>query len=421
MGFVYVASNPWIPGLLKVGHTTDLQNRLETLSNTSVPGRFSYEFHVESFLSETIEKMAHSLLEEKRVDPSKEFFSCSVSEAKGAIEKALRQAMKKAQEDPSPVVIKDFIPEQYRLAIDAGDLYDGWIDVRRLHQKGRLRWKTVAGVDYLYRMNFGNGNGKSLGRRSVETEELFQSSMVIEEQSKNGWERLLFKGRLMKAAKLPLVSGFVSETLRILDVEGLLGNRLWISGDAAIPAYQMEAGAILSPVSFSPTVLHLEFSPEDREKILELLVDLLRKEDSTWCFNKEREGCLQNKKGFQIEVSNVLGNFLRSEQAVTGKLISHVVCDVYGKPCRIVAPDPRLFALHKLHMANVEGRNPFKREKDLQQADAILTLVEERMPHYPLDEDFRKELAPELSRCLAAWEESRRPSPPSKPSRARLG
>ena len=51
----------------------------------------------------------------------------------------------------------------------------------------------------------------------------------------------------------------------------------------------------------------------------------------------------------------------------------------------MVAPDPRLFALHKLWLAEQPGREPVKNGRDRAQGTAVLQLLLERLPEYPLD------------------------------------
>ena len=41
--------------------------------------------------------------------------------------------------------------------------------------KGGMHWKTISGAEYLYRTLDGKGAAKSLGRRSPETEQIYQS------------------------------------------------------------------------------------------------------------------------------------------------------------------------------------------------------------------------------------------------------
>ncbi len=78
-----------------------------------------------------------------------------------------------------------------------------------------------------------------------------------------------------------------------------------------------------------------------------------------------------------------------------------------GTPARIVAPDPRWFALHKLRMSAQAKRNPLKRPKDRKQGLALLEAVATAMPHYPLDDAFEAALPDELRPYLAQWQSLR--------------
>src|SRR3546814_19634393 len=73
-------------------------------------------------------------------------------------------------------------------------------------------------------------------------------------------------------------------------------------------------------------------------------------------------------------------------------------------PARIVAPDPRWFALHKLWMSQQAKRNPLNRPKDRKQGLALLDAVAEAMPHYPLDAAFEAAIPSELQGCFDNWQ-----------------
>ena len=84
-GYVYVMSNPSMPGLLKIGFSSkDPKERAAELSkDTGVPKPFvvEYEAHVEN--PKGYEQSVHKRLQQKRY--GKEFFECSVEEAVIAI------------------------------------------------------------------------------------------------------------------------------------------------------------------------------------------------------------------------------------------------------------------------------------------------------------------------------------------------
>lgn len=85
-GFVYVLSNESMPGLVKIGSTTEHpQKRASQLRTTGVPTPFKVEFavwvedHIES------EQLAHERLQDDRCVENREFFRIDVFEAIEAI------------------------------------------------------------------------------------------------------------------------------------------------------------------------------------------------------------------------------------------------------------------------------------------------------------------------------------------------
>jgi hypothetical protein len=81
-GYVYILSNPLMPGLLKIGKTTrDVAGRANELYQTGVPGPFKIEFDLVSPDCHRLEVAMHSALSKDRVDPGREFFSVDVAKA----------------------------------------------------------------------------------------------------------------------------------------------------------------------------------------------------------------------------------------------------------------------------------------------------------------------------------------------------
>ncbi|MFC5591669.1 GIY-YIG nuclease family protein [Sporosarcina soli] len=91
IGVIYIATNKFIPNLLKIGMTTNIETRIPSMSNSSsVPGKFVLEYESPSTRHVDIaEKYIHALLHEYRVDLSKEFFNLSIPNAIRIIEKAI--------------------------------------------------------------------------------------------------------------------------------------------------------------------------------------------------------------------------------------------------------------------------------------------------------------------------------------------
>lgn len=88
-GWVYVLANPFfIDEIYKVGRTTGpIQHRIRQLRTTGVPGDFDCLFA--AWFSDCVhaEALIHELLDQYRVDPSREFFNAPLSEIKKAMRK----------------------------------------------------------------------------------------------------------------------------------------------------------------------------------------------------------------------------------------------------------------------------------------------------------------------------------------------
>ena len=76
-GYVYVATNPAMPDLVKIGSTTqdDPQSRISSLFNTSVPAPFEMVYAA-SVSSDpvAVEQVLHTAFAPQRVHPKREFF-----------------------------------------------------------------------------------------------------------------------------------------------------------------------------------------------------------------------------------------------------------------------------------------------------------------------------------------------------------
>ena len=79
--FVYIVTNPSIPGQIKVGRTSNLKRRLKELQSSGVPTPYHYEFVILVEDSKTAESSAHYVLRFNRVSSNREFFKIDVAEA----------------------------------------------------------------------------------------------------------------------------------------------------------------------------------------------------------------------------------------------------------------------------------------------------------------------------------------------------
>jgi len=87
IGYVYVMTNPAMPGLVKIGYTTGLPaDRARELSAASgVPVPFFVEFSIEVDEPFMLEALVHDQLAGFRLNPSREFFRTSPARAADVI------------------------------------------------------------------------------------------------------------------------------------------------------------------------------------------------------------------------------------------------------------------------------------------------------------------------------------------------
>lgn len=87
-GFVYVLSNPSMPGVLKIGKTTrSVDERARELSNeTGIPTSFVVEHSTETIDCHNLERAVHYRLVKERVNDKREFFKLDLKDAINIVE-----------------------------------------------------------------------------------------------------------------------------------------------------------------------------------------------------------------------------------------------------------------------------------------------------------------------------------------------
>ncbi|TCM15406.1 hypothetical protein EDF56_11086 [Novosphingobium sp. PhB165] len=327
--------------------------------------------------------------------------------------------------------VRPFSDEQSRLLVNLRQRYETWIEAERdlAALPYDLRRKTVNGHEYLYRIFDRGGNGKSLGAMTPELEAQFadyhETKAALKERVRALRPALAEAAALYRALRLPLLSSDAGPILRECDRRDLLGSHLLVVGTNAIAAYMIEAnGRIELPdetEDFDLAWIALEAEEHERR-----VWDMLKAVDSTFTVNAERDFQARNAKAYEVELlvapsrAATLGGrdqprpvpLPEQEWLLLGRPVDQVIGCRDGSPARIVAPDPRWFALHKLWMAAQAKRNPLKRPKDRMQGLALLDAVAEAMPHYPLDEAFIAALPGELAPFFEEWRGLSQAAPP---------
>jgi hypothetical protein len=76
-GIVYCLVNPAMPDVVKIGKTIDIEQRLRSLDNTSVPLPFLCVMAMEVDDADEAERLLHDVFSDHRVRSSREFFEVS--------------------------------------------------------------------------------------------------------------------------------------------------------------------------------------------------------------------------------------------------------------------------------------------------------------------------------------------------------
>lgn len=314
--------------------------------------------------------------------------------------------------------MRDFSPDLNRLLSDAQNHYEQYLQVQRLKAglPNWMSWKTVNGKQYLIQGDSGGKNQKSLGLKNHETEALHAQFVQQKTQLKSDEEaintRLAERALQLKALGIGRVPNTFARITRQFDVDGVLGTYLWVGGTHAIYAYEVMAGASLDvelrateDIDFVWPITH-EIITKNAPKNL---LGTLKAIDSTFSVNTENQFSVRNSKGMVVDfitspegAKYTLKEYLKPI-AIAGQewltalpSVSSIVIDDQGLPLRFAVPDPRLFALHKLWIAQNPKRNALKKQKDIQQGKAIIELVQNKLLHLPFDENFCKHLPTEL-------------------------
>ncbi len=323
-------------------------------------------------------------------------------------------------------VISPFSPEQERALINLRQRYDAWINAERdiTALPYDLRRKKVGEYEYLYEIYDRSGNGKSLGawddHKQRQFDEYRETKQSAKQRREGASASLEESARIARALRLPLLSADAGPILREADRRSLLGSHLLVVGTNAMAAYAIEAAGSFIDVPDETEDFDLAWAAE--EDTDEALVwDMLKAVDSTFTINSERDFQARNASAYEVELlvapsrAETLGTKDRpkpvplpeQEWLLPGRRVDQVVPCRDGTPARIVAPDPRWFALHKMWLGAQAKRNPLKRRKDLAQGNALLDAITEAMPHYSLGDEFAEALPAELVPFFNEWRSNR--------------
>ena len=318
-------------------------------------------------------------------------------------------------------ILQTFSDEQMRVLVNLRQRYEVWRDAERARRAlpYDLRRKTVGSYTYLYEIHDRSGNGTSLGRWDEESARRFRT---YREEKARLADRLASSGavrdenaRLARTLRVPMLPSAPGPILREADIRGLLDGSLLVVGTNALLAYALEAAAGLG-LPDETEDFDLAWAAEEAPDG-EPVRTLLKAVDPTFTVNAGRSFQARNAAGYEVELliaesrTDAVAKtdkpralaLAGQEWLLLGRVSDQVIPCRDATVVRIVAPDPRWFALHKLWLAEQEERDPLKRRKDRTQGQGVLDAVAEAMPQYPLDGEFVAAIPPELKPYWEAW------------------
>ncbi len=310
---------------------------------------------------------------------------------------------------------KKMTDNQRRVFIDTAHLYKAFQDTYKKFRSyaGGMHWKKSKGREYLFRSRDRYGYGKSLGARSPETEKILdefrQSKRDLKERMSILKERLKEQARFCKAVMIQRVPRVVTNILRVLDQQNLLGKNIIVVGTNALYAYEAAAGIFIdSPIMATRDMdilwdirPKLTLVADDKTEPGGMLA-ILRKTDRSFELSSSQPFRAVNRHGYMVDLIKAEPKKVMTKErrrmggpgdleAVeirnlqwllsSPKFYQAVIGDD-GYPSEMAVPDPRAFALHKFWLSGQPDREPVKKQRDRDQALAVVRLVIQHLPQY---------------------------------------
>jgi hypothetical protein len=304
--------------------------------------------------------------------------------------------------------LKILSSEQRRQLIDTQQAYGAWraAKVDSNHRfAGSMRWGERNGKEYLLR-KIGKTE-TSLGLRNNETEAAYETFMRGRSENSDRLtglsERLDKLAPVNVAMELGRMPSIAARILRACDERGLLGEQLIVVGTNAMFAYEVQAGVQIESGLVATGDIDLLYDARRHISLAvtglakEGLIGLLKKVDASFAPARPRGFRAANRDGYLVdfirsEAKDVFRDDLPSALSdlpedlegaaifglgwlISSPRLEAVAIDERGYPVRLVAIDPRAFAVHKAWVSRREDREPLKAVRDLEQAKAAARIA----------------------------------------------
>jgi len=215
--------------------------------------------------------------------------------------------------------------------------------------------------------------------------------------------------RLNRALRLGSVPSPVTKTLEQLENAGL-GRKIITIGTNAMYAYATAASVSFDEPITATKDLDLLWDSRSKLKIASPdpkgLLGLIQKGDPSFGRMEGKVYTIMNKDGYQVDLIKRDEGFQDSEPGqvwsndddfwavkvknmdwlLSAPKFEQVVISSSGGMATMTTVDPRAFGLFKIWLSDQPDRDAGKRRRDLAQAKAVFTLVEEWLPQLSLDD-----------------------------------
>jgi hypothetical protein len=304
--------------------------------------------------------------------------------------------------------IIDLTGEQRRWLIDTQQVYEAWRAANQANKHrfaGSMRWVKRAAQEYLLRKT---GKAEtSLGPRGPQTEAAYAAFTSGRDKNTETLVHLAKRlddlapvNRAMGIGRLPTTAARI---LRLCDDNNLLGEQLLVVGTNAVFAYEAMAGVQVQSGMLATGDIDLLLDARRHMTLASEpvrtsgLIGLLKKIDTSFTSVRPRAFRAANKDGYLVdlirpEARDVFRDRLPTSLTdlpddlegaaifglawlINSPRVEAVAIDERGYPARIVAIDPRSFALHKFWLSAKQDRDPVKATRDKQQAQIVATLA----------------------------------------------
>lgn len=303
-------------------------------------------------------------------------------------------------------------PDQTRQSIDAMAVFTALEQARSAAGPlaGAMFVREVKGRHYIIRTT-PQGTQKSLGTLTPENADLVERFNVkkkaAEDRVRSLAQELTKQERLNRALRVGRTPNIVVDTINAIGKAGL-SEHFMVVGTHALYAYESAASVLIPSDALATRDVDLLLDTRRQVKFVTRMkrldssfLGLLQKVDKTFKLRPDQLYTAVNDKGFEVDVirrmaldkdphplklSDSEDDFWAVQVSMGERMLStrpfeQIVVATSGSMARMRTIHPLDFVRLKQELGHMPTRDPAKYRKDIKQADAVLAMVREYLPH----------------------------------------